>query len=198
MMTTETIETTETATAKLPFPSHVKTPAINADAIAISSEVIATSRDLANVMATAGNVHNFVRPHYVNMETGTYGIERLISDILRANVIESHINATGTFPKGIEQTEFRSIAIAGGMFASEVIAKVREIYGADRYPDLVIHTYLGHHMMKPNSKNQTGKIQLSNAEDKNRPCKRPRLKYYLLDPQPEKADAVAETMPTVA
>lgn len=174
-----TIETTEMV-SNLPFPSHVKTPAPNVETHALSGDVVATMQDLNDVLTSAGNVHKLVRAHYVNLADGIYGIERLIASILQNHCIAMGCNETGTFPSGVEKTEFRSIAIAGGMFASDVIATVREVFGADRYPDPVIKTYLAHHMQKDKSQNKTGSIQLSTLEDKGRPCPKPRTKYYLL------------------
>ncbi len=182
MMTTENNETT---TAKLPFPSHVKTPAPNGLAIALSQDVIATAQDANNVFASAGNVHMFVRSHYVNMEAGIYGLQSLIAAILKAHALQ--VSPSGTFPKGVESSEYRALAIAGSMFASEVIAKVRETFGADRYPDATIATQLSVHMHKANCQNKAGKFRLSPSEDKQmggQSCK-PRTRYYLLDVQPD-------------
>lgn len=201
----ETKEETKEETTKaelLPFPSHVKSPAPNSQVHPLAPELLATSQDMNNVLASAGNVHMFVRTHFVSMERGIYGIESLIADILRQNVLAMGLNETGTFPRGIENAEYRATAISGAMFASEVIEKVREQFGADRYPDSVIASYLAHHMRKAKSKNQVQAIRLSNMEDKTRPqgvCK-PRSKYYLVDTTPDDAillaDAKALTMPS--
>lgn len=184
MMNTETIETTETTTA-IPFPSHVKSPAPNAKAVELSGDVLATSQDLNNVLASAGNVHMFVRTHFVDLENGIYGLQSLIADILRKHAMD--VSPTGTFPAGIESSEYRSLAIAGSMFASEVIAKVRERYSADRYPDATIATQLSHHMQKANCQNKTGKFRLSKSEDLQAggTSPKPRSKYYLLDVAPD-------------
>lgn len=189
MMNTETIETTETTTGNLPFPSHVKSPAPNAKAVELSGEVLATSQDLNNVLASAGNVHMFVRSHFVDMESGIYGLQSLIADILRTHA--SQVSPTGTFPQGVESSEYRSLAIAGSMFASEVIAAVRERFTADRYPDATIATQLSHHMQKANCQNKAGKFRLSKAEDMQAggTSPKPRSKYYLLDVAPDAPQA---------
>ena len=169
--TTETTETTEAV--HMQFPHEVTAPCPNKDALALAGEVLATSQDLGNVMASAGNVHYFVRPHYVDMATGVYGIERMIATILKSH--------GALFPVGIEGAEFRKLAIAQAMFASEIIAAVREMNGNERYPDGVIYSYLSLFMQKDTCPNKVSKIKLTNAEDKPRPCNKPRQKYYLID-----------------
>ena len=172
--TTTTTEATEKLT--IPFPSHVTDPAPNKDVLPLSRELIETSRDLNNVFNSAGNVHKCVRTHFVNVTDGTYGIESLVAQILKSN--GAH------FPQGIETTEFRNIAIASSMFTDDVIAKVREAFGADRYPDSVIASYLAFYMAKETSKNRVGKVKLTKHEDATRTCPKPRTKYYLLDIAP--------------
>lgn len=167
-MTNQTAES-----GKLPFPSHVKTPAPNADVQPLSRDIVENARDNNNVLASAGNVHYFVRSHYVDVSSGVYGIERLIAQILKDNRSE--------FPAGIEQTEFRKIAIAGSMYVSDIIAKVQETFGADRYPYATIHSYLSYFMTKETCQNKVARIKLTNSEDSNRPCCKPRTKFYLVD-----------------
>lgn len=170
-------ETTETKVeTKLPFPSTVKSAAPNQDVQNVSREIVDTSRDLNNVLASAGNVHNFVRAHYIDASTGVYGIERLIAQILKEN--------GAIFPGGIEETEFRGMAILAGMFASEIVAIVQETFGTERYPAATIHCYLSTEMTKATSQNKIGKIKLKNHEDSNRPCFKPRTKFYLLEENP--------------
>ncbi len=181
----------------MPFPSHVKQPALNSAVLPLAPELLATAQDMNNVYATAGNVHMLVRTHFVCLVRGIYGIEALIAYVLRQNVLALALNDTGTFPRNTEETEYRSIAIQGAMFASEVIAKVRMEpgVGADRYPDSVLASYLAHHMKKAKSKNQVVAIKLSNQEDANRPkeCCKPRKKYYLVDVTPADAITLADT-----
>ena len=168
------------ATGKLPFPSTVKTPCPNADVQALSREIVDTSRDMNNILASAGNVHNYVRAHYVDTAMGTYGIESLISAILKERGaifpagIEGKMDENGTVING----EFRNVAIAASMFATEVIAAVRDTFGADRYPDPTIRSYLSHFMTKSG---KVGNICLKSAEDCGRPCDKPRTKFYLVE-----------------
>lgn len=163
-------DTITTAKSKLPFPSHVKEPAPNPDVQSIAREIVDTSRDLNNILASGGNIHPFVRAHYVDTSTGTYGIESLISAILKAN--------NAVFPAGIESTEFRNVAIASAMYASDIIETVQDTFGKERYPYATVHSYLSYFMKK---NNKIGKIKLTNAEDCNRPCCKPRIKFYLLE-----------------
>lgn len=160
-------------TETIPFPSHVHTSAPNPDVRAIARELVDTSRDLNNILASAGNVHNFVRAHYVDTDAGVYGIESLIAQILREN--------GAIFPTGIEKTEFRKVAIASSMFANDIIKIVHDTFGKERYPYATIHSYLSYFMTKPNSQHKIGKIKLSSSEDYNRHCCKPRIKFYLLE-----------------
>lgn len=163
----------EQTTVKPPFPSHVTTPAPNADVLPLSREIVSTSQDLNNVLTSAGNVHKFVMAHYVDTATGTYGIERLIASILTQN--------RSVFPNGIENSEFRKVAIASSMFVSEIIAIVQDTFGKDRYPYATVHSYLSYFMTKEGCKNKVARIKLTNAEDKDRPCNKPRTKFYLIE-----------------
>jgi hypothetical protein len=155
-------------TETLPFPSHVKEACPNKDVQSLSRELVDTARDKNNVLACAGNVHLFVRDHYVDTSTGTYGIESLIASILRDN--------NAVFPLGIEGTEFRKVAIATAMFATEVIEAVRNTFGVDRYPDATIRSYLSHFMAE-----RIGKIALTTTEDCDRKSCKPRTKFYLVE-----------------
>lgn len=156
--------------AKMPFPSHVTSPCPNGDVIPLAAEIVNTAMDKNNLLASAGNVHCFVRDHYVNVETGTYGIESLIVSILKEN--------NAVFPADIgSNAKFRKSAIAFSMFAETVIGKVRETFGADRYPDSTIRSYLAVFMV---SNNKVGKIKLTSSEDSARTCCKPRTKYFLI------------------
>jgi hypothetical protein len=148
------------------FPSHVTAPCADETVCGLAREIVDTSRDQNNVLAT-GEVHFFVRGHYVDTATGTFGIESLIRNILRAN--------NAIFPAGAEKTELRAIVIAGAKFTDEIIAAVRETFGADRYPDGTIRMYLS------KFGKQFGKVKLSNSEDSNRPCPKPRCKWYVAE-----------------
>lgn len=164
---------TETQAGKLPFPAHVKTACPNSDVSDLAREIVSNSRDANNVLNAAGNVHFFVRNHYVDTASGTYGIESLIASILKAN--------DAIFPANVGSTEFRSVAISCAMFADDVITAVRETFGPERYPDQTIRSYLSVFMAKRDSQHKTGKIKLSNSEDQHRTCPKPRTKYFLIE-----------------
>ena len=140
------------------------------NAIAMSSEVLASSQDINGVLTQSHEVRAVYHTHFVDMQSGLCGIEDLITDIL------SQHNAI--FPVGIENTPLRNIAIAGGMFTCEVFNCVESRFtaGSIRYPLKTITLYLSQFM-----KGKVGRIQLTGKEDINRPCNRPRCKWYLID-----------------
>lgn len=141
-------------------------------AIGMSQEVLSNSQDLNNVITTSQTVKAVFHTHYVNLAQGDYGIKDLLTRILREH--------EACFPKGIETGELRKVAIAGAMFTSEVISEVQSRFtaGSIRYPVQTIKAYLSVFMFKSG---QVGKIQLSNAEDKERECCKPRCKWYLIE-----------------
>ena len=136
----------------------------------MSNEIIITSCDINNVLTTAKNVSPMFQTHYANMVTGEHGISTLIGEILKEN--------NSSLPLGTENGEFRNVAIATSMFASEIIAKVEEKFtgGTIRYPAATILTYLSVFMFR---KGTVGKIKLKGFEDANRTSPKPRVKYYL-------------------
>jgi len=164
----DTLINNETTTAAMPFPSTVNTPCPNENVQVLSREIVDTSHDLNNLFASAGNVHKFVRTHYVDTKTGTYGIESLIKSILKSN--------GALFPVGIESTEYRTIAIKSAMFVAEIIKEVQATFGIERYPAQTIHNYLSTF-----AKTKFGKIKLTNNEDNLRKCCKPRCKYYVIE-----------------
>ena len=141
-------------------------------AIALQRETLSGSMDINNVLTTSTQVHPLFQTHYTNMETAENGITALIKEILTAN--------EAVFPKGIEETEFRPIALAASMFASEIIEQVQSRFsnGSMRYPYKTVHQYLSIFMTRSG---KVGKIKLSNTEDKPRPCNKPRTKWYLVE-----------------
>lgn len=140
-------------------------------AIAMSREIQSSQQDINNVLTTSQAVSGVFHDHWVEMETGKNGIANLISKILSEK--------EAVFPKGIENTEFRSVAISTSLFASDIIKEVQSQFtaGSIRYPYFTIHTYLSVFMFR---KNKVGKIKLSNSEDSERDCCKPRTKYYLV------------------
>ena len=134
-------------------------------------ELLDNAHDIGNVLTTASNVSPVFMPHVFNMHTGKHGIKNLIAEILTER--------GAVFPKGIELTEFRKVATAASMFASEIIDEVQARFtaGTTRYPYETIHLYLSVFMFRSG---MIGKIKLTNAEDKPRSCFKPRIKWYLI------------------
>lgn len=143
----------------------MKTETTNKANSALLREVATNITDLNNVLTTAG-VKNVFQGHNINN-----GITGLITEILTDNGAQ--------FPAGIEATNLRKIAIGSAMFASEILAEVESRFsaGSTRYPSATVHQYLSVFMAKQGT---IGKIRLSNAEDKTRPCCKPRIKFYLV------------------
>lgn len=139
-------------------------------AIAMSNDILDNSKGMNNTFKTSGIVPPVFHTHYVNMESGEYGIADLITKILTDN--------GSIFPKDCATTDLRNIAIAGAMFTDEILAKVESHFtaGSIRYPLATVKTYLSVFMAR---KSQVCKIQLTGKEDSNRPCCRPRCKWFL-------------------
>jgi len=141
------------------------------NAIAMSREVLSGLRDLNNIETTSGIVPNIFHTHFVDLATGEKGIADLICRILRER--------EAIFPLGAEQTELRQVAIAGAMFTDAILAEVemRFTAGSIRYPAKTVRAYLSVHLGKSG---KVGKVQLTNLEDKPRPCCKPRCKWFLI------------------
>jgi hypothetical protein len=137
-------------------------------AIELSQTVIETSRDINNTLTTAG-VRAHYQAHYANAQLDICGILALVKDILRASQAE--------FPRGIETTELRKIAVAASMFTSEILAEVEKRFAAGglRYKIQAVKNVLSTY-----GKDEIGKITLTNSEDKPRDCAKPRCKWYLI------------------
>jgi len=123
-------------------------------------------QDLNNEMTGRG-IKPAMQGHWVE------GVEKLITEILTER--------EAIFPKGIEHTEFKKVAIAAAMFTSEIKDEIETRFtaGTTRYPLETVETYLSVFMPR---KGTIGKIKLTNAEDKPRPAKnaKPRYKWYLI------------------
>ena len=140
--------------------------------IALQGEILNGSMDINNVLTSAHNVKSCFHTHYVNMETAKHGIENLIVAILTERM--------AIFPKDIQATEFRAMAIATSLFTSEIINEVQARFaaGSIRYPNATIHHYLSIVMTK---KGKVSNIKLSNYEDANRSSCKPRVKWFLVE-----------------
>ena len=145
-------------------------------AISLSPEIIQASKDINNTLETTKAVSVRFGTHYANAADGVTGIMALVKQILKDNGAE--------LPRTIEDDGFRNIAVACSMFTQDIIAEVAKRhewrYKAQAVKN-VLSTYCkagGPHAIK--GQGDIVKIQLSNNEDKPRPCSKPRAKYYLI------------------
>lgn len=142
-------------------------------AIELSPETIDACKAVNNTLKTAG-VRAHYQTHYANAKLDVCGIMALVKDILR--------EAQAEFPRGIEQTELRKLAIAASLFTSDILREVETRFaaGGSRYKIQAVKNCLSTY-----GKNEIGKISLSNSEDQPRDCAKPRCKWYLLAKQGE-------------
>ena len=143
----------------------------NDNAVEMQEIIISTSQEINNALTTSGNVRSVFHAHYINLATGEHGIENLITDILAA--------AGAVFPENVCHTQFKKLAVATSLFASDIFTQVQERFtaGSVRYPDSTIYQYLSVFMSR---QRKIGKIKLTGAEDTNRSCCKPRTKYFLI------------------
>ena len=153
-------------------------------AVAASDETIEACQAVNNTLTIAEVRPNF-QAHYANAQLGVYGIMDLVRDILR--------EAQAEFPRGIEATELRKIAVAASMFTSEILAEVQARFsaGSTRYQvqsvKNCLSTYGGNAIYKKGplagkliGDGSIAKIWLSNEEDQPRTSPKPRCKWYLI------------------
>lgn len=120
-----------------------------------------------NSVLAGCNVHWLFRGSVVDLETGKHGIRWLIARILT--------EAQASFP--LYSGNFRNVYVSYGLTTEEIVSKIRSVNGYDKYPDKTIADYLSVIMTRDN---QVASIQMTNREDPNRNCKRPRKKWYLI------------------
>jgi hypothetical protein len=137
-------------------------------AVAMSAEIVANCKDINNTLSIAGTRAHF-QAHYANAELDVFGILQLVKRILR--------EAQAEFPRGIEATELRKIAVAASMFSTDILRQVEIEFSAGgfRYKMQAVKNVLSTY-----GKNEIGKITLTNAEDHPRDCSKPRCKWYLI------------------
>ena len=158
----------------------------------MQSEVLESAHDIGTIYKSAGNVGPTFTPHYVNMgespidipdaETikNRHGIAKIIGEILFARM--------AVFPPNIgDQPEHRSLAIMASMYSEDIYQKIQNQFtaGTDRYNLDSVRVYLsslmdGTKIHYINGLPKVASIQLTANEDKPRPCKKPRKKYYLV------------------
>lgn len=159
------------------------------NAIDFQREVTNGSQDINNFLSASEQVGPEFHTHYTNMESGENGIANLIVKIFMDN--------GSVFPFDIANGEFRKLAIAGSMFASEIFATTQAEFsaGSKRYPYETIAAYLSV-FMSPDNKHKlkglplVGKINLTSSEDFDRPIVlgkdgikrkiKPRRKWFLI------------------
>ena len=137
-------------------------------AVELSDETIETCKAVNNTLTTA-EVRPHFQAHYANAKLDVCGIMALVRDILRDKQAE--------FPRGIEGTALRHLAIAASLFTSEIIAEVqiRFAAGSTRYKAQSVRNCLSTYGKQDGT---IGKIDLTPSEDQPRPCKIPRTKWY--------------------
>jgi hypothetical protein len=121
-----------------------------------------------NSVLAGCNVHFLFRGSAIDLQSGKHGIRWLIARILT--------EAQAEFPRFNGQDN-RSLYVQYGLTTDQIISQVRSVNGFDKYPDKTIADYLSVIMTKDN---QIASVQMSNREDRNRNCKRPRRKWYLI------------------
>ena len=122
-----------------------------------------------NSVLAGCNVHYLFRGSRVNLETGRNGIRWLIAEILlAAQMGKAYVEYSGNLRKGY---------LAFSLTTEQICERVRAINGFDKYTNHTIEQYLSRYMVKDK---QVGKIQMTNEEDFDRTCNRPRCKWYLM------------------
>lgn len=131
-----------------------------------TTSTVSIERDLNHMLTNTGKKPVF-QAHYTGKKDGLMGL-----------LIEIFESAGAVFPDGIESTDLRQIAVSKALFLSEIIAQVEKKFtaGSSRYPMQSIKNYLSFF-----GKNIFKVIKLTNEEDKNRPGKKPRGKWYMIE-----------------
>lgn len=146
----------------------------------LNSTIRTAATELASVQAGCG-VNSLFRPSVVDTTTGRHGIRWLIARILteRGAVLPmpSITLADGTVVINMLAPAPETY-ISKGMTSDEIITAVRSVNGFDKYPDATIRQNLSVVMARDG---QIGAIEMHNSMDSARHCKRPRVKYYLVD-----------------
>lgn len=155
-------------------------------AIAMTPETIQASRDINGTLTETAKVRPVFMTHYANAEQDIYGIADLIESVLRERA--------AVFPRGIETSELRPVAVAAAMTRQDIQAAIEARFteATPRYPEQTLKNYLSQFC-----KGRFAKIQLTSAEDCNRNsakqrawrkahgkaeiCRAPRCKWYVID-----------------
>jgi hypothetical protein len=132
----------------------------------LSENILATSQDLNNVLASGGIKFSF-RSHYVDTSKGINGIEELIVNVLQ--------EANAILPENADKGQLRKVAIGSALFVGDIHSEVSKAFGLDRYPASTIKVYLN----RLTHSGKVGVMKLTKAEDATSKT-RPRRKYFLI------------------
>lgn len=145
-------------------------------AIEMSQETLQTLQSANNNLHVSG-VRAHFQAHYTDAKIDLHGIASMVKDILR--------QAQAEFPRNAHHTEIRNIVIAHSLFTEEIYAKAQERFfaGSDRGKHQAIRNVLSTYC-----KNEIAKIKGTNNPhatgdyfyDSDRPCAKPRCKWYLI------------------
>lgn len=146
-------------------------------AVSLSAEIVETCKAVNNTLETTEAVTPFYGAHYANAQLDVCGIVALVEKVLRDN--------QAVFPRGIEATALRKIAVAASMFTSEVVEAVKVEFAAAgmRYKAQAVKNVLSTY-----GKGRIAKIRLTPEEDQPRTSDKPRAKWYLIDKPAQQAN----------
>lgn len=147
-----------------------ETPDAIAEAIAMTPALIQESMAINNTLETTGIVKPHYGTHYANPQRESFGIFGIICEVLQDN--------DAVLARGMENVpELRQTAITHSMFAHQIIELARPKFNIAglRYDTQVVKNYLS-----TQGRGKVIKFRLTNAEDAERTCDKPRTKYYLV------------------
>lgn len=130
----------------------------------LQGDIRQNSMEQNSVLAGCG-VHWLFRDHIVDLATGKHGIRWAI-----AKVMTQH-NAYA------KRGESQDLYLKIGLTTRQIDALIRAEFGVDRYPFKTIEQYLSVIMRKDG---QIGSVEMTCYQDRQRHCKRPRYKWYLI------------------
>ena len=138
-------------------------------AIGLSAQTVSDCMAVNNTLATTQKIRAFFGAHYAHAENGVSGLVELICFILQQR--------EAVFPRNIEATELRPIAVAGALYTHEIVAAVEDAFASAgmRYKAQACANVLSIY-----GKKRIGKIHLTTVEDKDRLSTKCRKKYYLI------------------
>jgi hypothetical protein len=141
-----------------------------AEAIAMTPEIIQGSMDINHTLETTTIVKRHYGTHYVNPQRESFGVFGIICEVLQDN--------DAVLARGMEHVpELRQTAIKHSLFAWQIIelAKPKFNIAGMRYDKQVVQNYLS-----TQGRGKVLKFPLTNEEDTERTCDKPRTKYYLV------------------